>query len=95
MLKTEVYSWRVAPEIKSALEHEARRANKPMAELLDRIAQDWLAQKRLETSAEDAEQARLHAAAKKVFGAFGGGNPRRSEQARDAVRARLAKRRAG
>jgi hypothetical protein len=92
MSKTEVYSWRTAPEIKTALELEARREGASMAQLIDRITQEWLEMRRRAAISSDREQARLHAAAAAVFGAISGGEPQRSERARPLVRERLARR---
>jgi hypothetical protein len=92
MAKTAVYSWRVSPEVKAALEHAARRENGSVSTLLDRIVQQWLRDGRRGTG-EEPEQARLHAAAEQVIGTIRGGNRRRAEQARDTLRKRLRRRR--
>jgi hypothetical protein len=89
-----VYSWRLSPDTKSALEHEARREGESLAALLDRIAAEWLAARRRRSGNDDAEQARLHAAAVRSIGAFGGGDPARAERARATLRQRLSGRRA-
>jgi hypothetical protein len=91
MPKTEVYSWRVSPETKTALEIEARREATTLAVLLDRMTQDWLRTRRPSLGA-DEEQQRLHAAAARTFGSIAGGEPRRAERARTLVRQRLVKR---
>ncbi len=93
MGKSDVYSWRIAPETRAALELEARREGTSIAALLDRIVRDWLRRRRRAPGPEDAEQARLHAAASKTFGTIAGGDRRRAERARAAVRERLARRR--
>jgi len=94
MAKSEVYSWRVSPEVKVALEQAARSENGSVAQLLDRIVHQWLRGGRRGTG-EDAEQARLHATAARVIGTIRGGNPRRAEEARGTLRRRLRQRRAG
>ena len=71
MKKTEVYSWRVASDRKTALENEARREGTTVAALLDHITQEWLEAKRGVTG-DEAEQARLHARAGKAIGAIAG-----------------------
>jgi hypothetical protein len=91
MPKTEVYSWRVSPETKTALEIEARRQATSLAALLDRMTQEWLRTRR-PSIGEDEEQRRLHDAAAHTFGSIAGGEPRRAERARNLVRQRLAKR---
>ena len=90
MSKTAVYSWRLSPELKLALAQAARKKDESIAELLERIAEDWLA---LSSSPEDEEaQRRLHAEAAKYLGAIDGGDPERAASARQVVRARLARR---
>ncbi|HZS36928.1 MAG TPA: hypothetical protein VFF06_08880 [Polyangia bacterium] len=94
MSKSAVYSWRVAPEVLGALEAEARRDGASVAELIDRIAGQWLAERRAERAGEDAEQARLRAAALRAAGTIAGGDPHRSKRAKSAIRERLRERRA-
>jgi hypothetical protein len=90
MRKSEVYSWRVAPTTKAALESEARREHQSMAALLERIAEEWLeARRRAEGADDGAEQRRLHAAAARAIGTISGRDPRRSERVRRYVRVRL------
>jgi hypothetical protein len=92
MRKSEVYSWRVAPAVKAALEDEARREGESVGSLLERISLEWLDARRRATDGND-EQARLHAAAAGTLGAIAGGNPDRSRSVRTAIRRRLAARR--
>ena len=92
MKRSEVYSWRLAPELKAALEQEARRERASVGGLLERIAVGWLSGRRSGTDG-DEEQARLHTAAAKTFGKIAGGDPHRSTTVRAAVRRRLAARR--
>ena len=91
MKKSEVYSWRVASEVKAALEHEARREGRSVGGLLEQIAIEWLAARRGATDGED-EQGRLHKVAARTFGAIEGGDPDRSTTVRTAVRRRLTSR---
>ena len=91
MKKSEVYIWRVAIEVKAALEHEARREGRSVGGLLEQIAIEWLTARRGATDGED-EQARLHKVAAKTFGAIEGGDPDRSTTVRTAVRRRLTSR---
>jgi hypothetical protein len=88
MAKTEVYSWRVEADTKAELQRAARRANQSMGSLLGRIVREWLAATGA-SSADAAEQQRLHQIASKFIGTLRGGNPHRAEEARSAVRARL------
>ena len=92
MAKTEVYSWRVDPQIKMALEAEARAQGTTLAEVLDRIAKQWLEARKQRNGDDEAEQARLHAAAAKCFGTLSMGDPHGSEKVRETVRKRLEER---
>ena len=91
MKKTEVYSWRLAPGKKTALENEARRGGTTVAALLDQITQDWIESRRGLTG-DDAEQARLHSMAAKALGAIAGNDPKRAENAKTVIRKRLQRR---
>jgi hypothetical protein len=95
MSKSAVYSWRVSPDTKAALEDEAHRLRESLSQLLDRIATEWLVSRRRRGAASDAEQLRIRAAASKAIGRVAGGESRRAERARSLVRARLERRRAG
>ncbi len=94
MAKTEVYSWRLSPDLKNALEEAARRDRESLAGLLERIALEWLDRSRFGDGQDIAVQKALHGAAARTFGTIAGGDPRRSESVRRAVRARLDKHRA-
>jgi hypothetical protein len=91
MKRSEVYSWRVATEVKAALEQEARREGQSVGGLLERITTEWLDTRR-RAADSDGEQARLHAVAAKSFGTIAGGNPGRSSTIRTTIRRRLAAR---
>lgn len=88
-MKTEVYSWRVTPELKRALEEQARRRGSSVAGLLEEIAQGWLSLH--ENSDTSAEQTRRHRAARRWFGAIELPDPGTSENVRRVVRERLQK----
>ena len=90
-MKTEVYSWRVSTDLKTALEREARRLKMSLAAVLDRAASDWLNNNGLQNGSDEAQQ-RLHREASKYLGAFAGGDQRRSEHARREIRGRLRQR---
>lgn len=92
MNRSEVYSWRLAPDLKSALEQEAKREGRSVGALLEQIAQAWLqAQRRLEDDAE--EQKRLHEAVYKNIGGIEGESDW-STTVRETVRRVIRKRRA-
>jgi hypothetical protein len=92
MKRSEVYSWRVAADVKAALESEARREGRSIGGVLEQIAREWLATRREGRNGEE-EQARLHRAAARTFGAISSGRRDGSVTVRAAVRRRLAGRR--
>lgn len=87
-MKTDVYSWRLTPSKKNALEDRARREGTSLAQLLDRVTAEWLEARNGEI--DPVEQIRLHAAVRKTLGAISGKNHRRAEQAKPTIRKRLA-----
>ncbi|HEX9730583.1 MAG TPA: hypothetical protein VGG06_01190 [Thermoanaerobaculia bacterium] len=90
MSKTAVYSWRLSPDLKVAIEEAAKERRESTAVLLERIVRDWLVHS---SSREDqAEQRRLHVAAARVFGSIDGGDPDLSVNASRILRERLARR---
>ena len=91
--KSEVYSWRLDPELKSQLEQRARDEGIGLAALLERISRDWL-RARAASSDDAREQARIKAAAMRAIGTLRGDDPERSERVSERVRARLEQKRA-
>ena len=77
MSKTEVYSWRVSPELKGRLEDAARAEDMSMAGLLEQIALEWLED---HVQVDDEEQRRLHEAARACFGMLQGADPLLSQR---------------
>jgi hypothetical protein len=94
MGKSEVYSWRVAADLKAALEDAAREERTSVGELLGRIARQWLRERAAGASDSETVQRRIQASAERFVGSLAGGDPRRAERARREIRDRLAKRRA-
>lgn len=92
-MKTEVYSWRVSTELKSGLEREARRRKLSLSAVLDVAVHEWLIKSGGGPDDEEKQQ-QLQRAASECFGAFAGGDGRRSERVREAVRHHLRRRRA-
>jgi hypothetical protein len=92
MPKSNLFSWRTAPQTRDALEHEARRHGVSVAAILDKAVAEWLS--RRSAGPDEQEQARLHAAAAMAIGSIKGANPRRAENARLLVRRKLERRRA-
>jgi type II secretory pathway component PulL len=91
-MKTEVYSWRVSPDLKAGLEREARRRKLSVSAVLDLAAEEWLT-KSSQGADDDDHQRRLQQAAAECFGIFENDGAR-SEKVRDSVRQRLRKRHA-
>jgi hypothetical protein len=92
-MRTEVYSWRLSRELKSDLEHAARLKKVSASAILEMAVRDWLQKVKTDTD-DDQVQRDLQAEAASCLGSLAGGNPRRAETARDAIRRRLAKRHA-
>jgi len=72
-MKTEVYSWRVATELKTGIEREARRRKISLLAALDLAAEEWLKNHATDKD-DDREQRRLHEAASKAIGTIAGGD---------------------
>ena len=88
-MKTAVYSWRVSPERKAALEAEARRHGQSLAELLEKIASEWLESQSNTRADEESEQKRIRAAAVSSIGFLSSGDPHRAKNARELIRQKL------
>src|SRR3954451_13877266 len=89
MSKSEVYSWRLDPDLKQRLEQAARDERLSMGSLLERIARDWLGGQRPNES-EEGLQRRLHAEAESWIGKISlGEGPYTRERIREKVRNRL------
>ena len=86
-MKTEVYSWRVAADLKSGLEREAQRRKMSLAGVLDLAAREWLSKGSAE--GDEEEQLRLRKAASDCLGTIASGDARGSEMVRETVRKRL------
>ena len=93
MSKTEVYSWRLDPDLKQRLEAAARAEKTSVGSLLDRIARAWLGKQR-NVEDDKAVQRRLHAEAQKWIGSISlGEGPYTRARIRAKVRDRLAEKR--
>ncbi len=93
MAKTEVYSWRLAADLKVALEDAAREERTSVGELLGRMARQWLRDRAAGTPESETVQRRIRVSSERFVGSLAGGNRRRAEGARREIRERLAKRR--
>jgi len=91
MNKTEVYSWRVDANLKSALEQSARAERTSVAQLLDSIVRNWL-QESSSLNGEDEQQQRLHSAAQQCFGTLNSGGSDLATLAKERVRRKIRER---
>jgi hypothetical protein len=91
-MKTEVYSWRVSAEKKVALESEAMREGKSVAQVLDDISSEWLEQRRRSLAEDELEQKKLRDRVLKLAGSLSGGDFERASNASRRVKEILAKR---
>ncbi len=83
-MKSEVYSWRLARDLKDALEDAARRERVSLSGLLERITREWL-RTRPSAADDEAEQARLRAAAAPFIGSIKGNDAERSQRVRERM----------
>jgi hypothetical protein len=90
-MKSEVYSWRLSPDLKADLEQVARRERVSVARLLERIAREWLKTRAAAAEDDEAEQERLRAIAMQFVGTIRGGDPDRSAEVSKRVRELLAR----
>jgi hypothetical protein len=72
MSKSEVYSWRLTPELKMQLEAAARDEKTTIGALLERMTREWL-DAHMPDDAE--EQRRLHERARAAIGTVSVGGP--------------------
>jgi hypothetical protein len=92
MKKTEVYSWRVAFDLKQTLEEAAKAEKVSLAQLLERIVSDWLTHRPQSVDTEEGVQQRLHQSASQAFGAIRGGDPNRSKEVGQRMKSKLRER---
>lgn len=84
-MKTEVYSWRLTPEMKMRLEAEARRSGKSMAEVLEEISANWL-DGRPGRYDDEMEAGRLRKRIMATVGTVRGGDSQRASRSKELVR---------
>lgn len=92
-MKTEVYAWHLPLEVETDLEREARMRRVPVSAILDEAVQERLKRSGRNVAGEKAQR-RLHTAAARCLGVLASGIPERAENAREAIRGRLGRRRA-
>ena len=91
MKEPEVYSWRLAFELKRSLEEAAKTERISLPQLLEHIILDWLAQRKQTDDSEEAQQ-QLHQLAAQSFGTIRGGDPSRSQEVSQRMKSKLRKR---
>jgi predicted DNA-binding protein len=91
MAKTEVYSWRLSPDLKDSLDALARSQGRSLADLLEEMAMERI-ERGSDAGQEWERQEKLRAAAMRFVGALSGDDPDRAATSRELVRARLAAR---
>src|SRR5262245_3591556 len=88
MDKSEVYSWRLDPDLKQRLGAAARDEKTSIGGLLERIAREWLGRHRPDED-DEAMQRRIRAEAEKWIGSINSGDPFGSERVKERVRAKI------
>lgn len=92
MNKSEVYSWRLSPDLKEALEEAARERGASLSALLEEVVRGWLESD--PGVEEEGKQTRLHQVAARHLGVLAGRDPGRSQRVGEVLRERLGRRRA-
>ena len=93
MNKTEVYSWRLDPELKTALAGAARAEGVSLSRLLDRITAQWL-KREVDSPAALEQQRSVRLRAMRYVGSVHGSDPTRARDASRRVRRLLAQKHA-
>jgi hypothetical protein len=73
--KSEVYSWRLDPELKAQLEAAASDEKASIDAILDRLVCEWLKARALAEEDDGERQRRLHALARLAMGTASVGGP--------------------
>lgn len=88
MSKSEVYSWRLTPELKQELKVAAREEKTSVGAVIERAARDWLSSRK--PTLDQAEQNRLRKAMLELAGSVDGdGVPATNQRVREVIVARL------
>ena len=92
MSKSEVYSWRLTPELKKQLEAAARDEKTSIGTVLDRVLRKWLAKRPLSEEDDAEQQRRLRERAMKAVGTVSIGlGPYTNERVREVMGEQLEK----
>jgi predicted transcriptional regulator len=91
MGKTEVYSWRLSPDMKRRLEEAARRERRSVGSLLEEIVAAHVDAQHADSPGDAAHQRALHRSAARFAGCLESGDPQRGTNVRTRVKARLSR----
>ena len=95
MSKSEVYSWRVDSNLKTALEDIARTEGTSVSRLLDKIVEAWLDRKQAESMEEQELQNSVREEAMQYVGSVSlDGDSHTADRVRVRMRSRLKSKRA-
>jgi hypothetical protein len=84
-MKTAVYSWRLAIDLKTDLEEQARNQGTSLSSLLEQIASEWLQAHRDRSLSDAEQQAAIRQCAVAAIGSVRGGDPSRASRAGELV----------
>ena len=90
-MKTEVYGWRLSPELKAEIEEQARSESKSMSAFLEELTSDGLRARRQGRANDAAERAALLKRVLPTVGTIRSGDPNLASQVSETVRARVAR----
>jgi len=93
-MKAEVYSWRLSAERKAELEQESRRQDTSLSALLERVTDEWLAERRKGLANDEDEQTAIRRRAMPAIGSIRGGDPTRSARTSELVSEIIARKHA-
>jgi len=92
MTKSEVYSWRLTPQLKARLEEAARAEKTTVGGLLEQAMVEWLAKRPLSREDDTDQQRRLRERALKAAGTVSIGlGPYTNERVREVMGEQLEK----
>ena len=87
-MKSEVYSIRLAPDLRDDLERIARRRKTSLAQVITTASKEFVKRNAAKLD-DEAEQRRLHRELEKCIGAYAGDDPKASQRVNEVVRESL------
>jgi hypothetical protein len=86
LTKSEVYSWRLTPELKAELEAAARAEKTSVSSVLDRVVRAWLDTRKISEEEDAEQQRRLRERVLKAVGTVSAGlGPYTNERVREVI----------